>query len=517
MGGTHGVLDMDLCAKWCLAASTPMTALIRHAVQRVLLSITWLAWVGLIAGCGSGGPGGSPPASSNNATPAVTQVTVVLSSDANDQFTDFDAVLQGITLTNSSGKSVTLLSQSLGTEFVHLNGLVEPIITGTLPQDTYTAATVSVGGAQFACMAVGANGGLQDSVFAYGYVPAPDASVNLPAPISVTGNSMGLTLRMLVQQSAILSSCSGGASYAIRPTFTLTSFDIANAAPGSASTTALSLEGAVTAVSGTSGSFEVQRPAYLYQSATSLKVSIDDGTALQGVDGLASLTVGMFVDFDGAIQADGSVHATRVAVADPAAVDVRRGPVISVFRQDIPIFVIQPIEGQGKDGLVTTETYDFSGATFHISGQLSNVQQLPFAATFDAANMVPGQNVYLSSPAFVTCCGQDYYAPATTMTLMPQTIDATVVGSSVNGNFTIYTVQLPDYDLFVTLAAQPAQASLLTQPDQVQVYVDSGTRMFNSDPVAPGSTLRFYGLVFNDQGVLRMDCAAINDGVALSN
>jgi len=47
------------------------------------------------------------------------------------------------------------------------------------------------------------------------------------------------------------------------------------------------------------------------------------------------------------------------------------------------------------------------------------------------------------------------------------------------------------------------------------VYVDSSTRRTsNSEPVAPGSTVRFYGLVFNDQGVLRMDCAQINDGVS---
>ena len=482
--------------------------------------MTWLAWGGLMAGCSSGGSGGAPPTSSDNPTPAVTKVTVVLSSDANGQFTDFDAELQGITLTNSSGKSVTLLSQSLGTEFVHLNGLIEPMITGTLAQDTYTAATVIVGGAAFTCVALGTNGGVQDSTYAYGYVPAPDVSASLPAPITVRGDSMGITLRMQVQQSAILSSCSGGASYAIRPTFTLTSFDIANAPLGSASNTVLSLEGAVTAVtavSGTSGSFEVQRPAYMSVPATSLKVSIDEGTALQGIDGLASLTVGMFVDFDGAIQTDGSVQATRVAVADPAAVDVRRGPILSVFNQTIPIVDIQPIEGQGKDALVDTEAYDFGSTTFHISGQLANVQQLPFAAAFNAANMVAGQSVYLSSPAFVACCGLQYYAPATSITLMPQTIDGTVLGSSISGNFTIYAVQLSDYDLFPSLATQPAQATLLTQPAQVQVYVDGSTRMLNSSPVAVGSTLRFYGLVFNDQGVLRMDCARINDGVPLTH
>jgi len=499
---------MDFCAKWRSAA--------RHSAKHALLSVTWLAWGGLIVGCSSGGPGGASATSSNNPTPAATKVTVVLSSDANDQFTDFGSVLQGITLTNSSGKSVTLLSQSLGTEFVHLNGLVEPLITGTLPQDTYTSATVTIGGAQFTCVTLGAQGGLQVSTFAYGYVQAPLVTVSLPTPISVTGDSMGLTLRMLIQQSATLSSCSGGASYAIRPTFTLSSFDIANAPPGSASTTALSLEGAVTAVNGTSGSFEVQRPATLSEPATSLKVSIDAGTTLQGIDGLSSLGVGMFVDLDGAIQADGSVHATRVAVADPAAVDVRRGPILSVFNQATPIVEIRPIEGQGTDGLVDVESYDFSSTTFHISDQLSNVQQLPFAATFNAANMVPGQNVYLSSPAFVTCCGAEYYAPATTITLMPQTIDGTVLGSSVSGNFTVYTVQLSNYDLFTSLAVQAAQSTLLTQPNQVQVYVDSSTQMLNSDPVAIGGTLRFYGLVFNDQGVLRMDCARINEGVPLS-
>jgi Domain of unknown function (DUF5666) len=507
---------MDFSENRCSTTSTPMTAPVRRASTRVLLPMTWLACGGLIVGCSSGGSGGTAPTSPSNSTPAVTKVTVVLSSDANDQFTDFNAVLQGITLTNSSGKTVTLLSQSLGTEFVHLNGLIEPMITGTLPQDTYTAATVTVGGAAFTCVTLDTSGGVQDSTYAYGYVPAPNVTANLPVPILVTGESTGITLRIQIQQSAILSSCSGGANYAIKPTFTLSSFDIANTAPGSASNTVLSLEGAVTAVSGTAGSFEMQRPAHMSEPATSLKVSINAGTALQGIDALASLQVGMFVELDGAIQPDGSVQATRVAVADPVAVDVRRGPILSVFRQAIPIIDIKPIEGQGKDGLVETESYDFSGTTFRISGQMSNVQQLPFAAAFNSANMVPGQNVYLSSSAFVTCCGQDYYAPATTITLAPQTVDGTILSSSTSGNFTIYTVQLSDYDLFVSLAAQPAQATLVSRPNQMQVYVDGNTRMLNSNPAAVGGTLRFYGLVFNDQGVLRMDCGQINDGVALT-
>jgi hypothetical protein len=37
--------------------------------------------------------------------------------------------------------------------------------------------------------------------------------------------------------------------------------------------------------------------------------------------------------------------------------------------------------------------------------------------------------------------------------------------------------------------------------------------MLNTQALAAGNTLRFYGLVFNDNGTLRMDCAQVNDGV----
>lgn len=62
-------------------------------------------------------------------------------------------------------------------------------------------------------------------------------------------------------------------------------------------------------------------------------------------------------------------------------------------------------------------------------------------------------------------------------------------------------------------ATQAGQTTLLTDPNHVEVYVDSHTLMLNSSTPATGSALRFYGLVFNDSGILRMDCAQITDGV----
>jgi hypothetical protein len=60
---------------------------------------------------------------------------------------------------------------------------------------------------------------------------------------------------------------------------------------------------------------------------------------------------------------------------------------------------------------------------------------------------------------------------------------------------------------------QAGQVTLLTQPGQIQVYVDNNTQQLNSTPLVEGAPARFYGLVFNDNGVLRMDAAAVFDGV----
>jgi hypothetical protein len=309
----------------------------------------------VLAGCGSGGGpaglSGNPPPAEANST-----VTVVLSGTANDQLSEFDIEFQSITLTGTGGKTVTLLSQSQTSEFIHVNGTTEPLLTVTVPQDVYTAATVAVGGAQ-------------------------------------------------------------------------------------------------------------------------------------------------------------SLLATRIAVEDPSPVDVQRGPILFVSNSSSPVMYMDPRQEQGMDRRVDMETFNFGSATFQISGQLNNLPTLPFTPSFAASNMVPGQNVYISSPAFLLT--GPYLAVATTITLMPQTINATVVGSSTSGNFTVYNVALGAYDPFPSLAVQPGQTALLTDPNNVEVYVDSQTLMLNSSAPAVGNTLRFYGLVFNDNGTLRMDCAQISDGVTI--
>lgn len=150
---------------------------------------------------------------------------------------------------------------------------------------------------------------------------------------------------------------------------------------------------------------------------------------------------------------------------------------------------------------------------FQISGQLTNLQNLPFVPSFDAGNMVAGQNVYISTHA-LTIGTAPLYVPATTITLIPQTINGTVIAAGNNGGFATYTVALAPYDLIPTLAVQQGQTTLLSNPSNVVIYVDSNILQLNTKPLAVGGVLRFNGLLFNDSSTLRMDCGQVNDGVA---
>jgi hypothetical protein len=476
-------------------------------------------------GCGSGGSmsNSSAPQFSGN-----TQVTVVLTSTANDQLTAFNFGFTSITLTSQSGTAVSLLSESQnkadGTELIHVNGGLDPLVTASIPQGIYTTATMQIlGGSSFDCVTFTPpnsqeSGALWISEFAYGFVPNNMVTVNLPSPITVTGASMGLLMNLDVAQSAMYPGCGpdfNAGPFSITPTFNLTPLLISPAPTNPQNGKVAGVNGEVTAI-GADNSFTLT----LAEGARTLSISTDGSTIYQeGISGFSGLTVGTFVNMDGAIQPDGSLQATRVAVEDPSALDVLIGPVLQVdptqpvANQPAALFYNQ--QSQGKDEIADAPPYSISDSIFQVSGELNNVQSLPFDATFKEANMVAGQNVYVTSTT-ISLTGGVPWAPATTITLLPQTINATILGSSTVGNFTDYSVILASYDLFPTLAMQSGQTTVLTNPSQVEVYVDNSTQMLNSQPLAEGSNFRFYGLVFNDNGTLRMDCSQVSDGVAFT-
>ncbi|MGB8579630.1 MAG: hypothetical protein WCD47_02315 [Candidatus Sulfotelmatobacter sp.] len=185
-----------------------------------LFPLTIALATAITSACGSSGSMSHPttPALSGN-----TSVTILLSSTANDQLSQYNVGFTSIALTSQSGKTVNLLTASTSTpnfsEFIHVNGPAEPLLTVSVPQDIYTAATATLdeyGG--FACVSLLSSGGIQLSFFGGGQ----SATLNLPSPITITGTSMALELNLQVSQSATFSSCDlTQATFTNTPTFNL--------------------------------------------------------------------------------------------------------------------------------------------------------------------------------------------------------------------------------------------------------------------------------------------------------
>lgn len=481
----------------------------------ILLTLVLSIAAAATLGCGAGMTSPPPPKLSGN-----TNVTVLLSSTANDQLSQFDLDFNSITLTSKAGKTVNLFTTSQNPEFIHLNGKAEPLLTVSVPQDVYTSATATIGGAVFTCVTLDPSANnLLIAGFAYGSTPSSQVAVNVPTPITITGTAMGLSLDMQVSQSATYSNCGAGGTYSITPNFNLAAvaFSPPLAEP--------LLDGRISSVNTADNSFTLVlagglmlAPNTVSAEGQTVSFHTSDNTVYQGINGFSALTVGTFVDMDAAIQSDGSQLATRIAIedTDTSNLSVSTGPVLQTSSGQPSLFGFE----RQHQGFLTTSgqagvfmPYSFGNALFQISGRFSNLQNLPFSASFDAANMFEGQNVYISTHA-TTVPGGFPYVLATTITMMPQTINGTVSAISSDGGFTTYTVALAPYDLIPALAVQPGQTTVLTNPSNVVVYVDGNTHLLNTKPLAVGNVVRFNGLLFNDNGTLRMDCGRVNDGVA---
>ncbi len=483
----------------------------------LLLSALCLALaVTLMGGCGG--------STSQTTLTGNTAVTLLASSTANDQLSELTLNITGVSLTNKEGKTVSLLTTPQYVEFMHLNGGVEPLATMNVPQDVYTSATITANYGVPLCDTYAPSGG-DSGVYSVQTATATNVTANLPQPITVTGTGMGLELNLQVSKSTNYTSCAGivkGAiPFSFTPTFNLTPVTLASQPTNSTNGKATGLRGLMGSVTADGTGFSVTGDFGAGTSAPTWQVSTNGSTVFQGITGASQLAVGIPVDMDVAIQPDGTLVAMRIAVYDatPVSVSFSIGPqtFVGPSLPPYPAMDSLAVENQGPDfaGVAGGPTvYKFStplqiSTAFQISGQMANVNTLPFAATFNSASMVPGQNILVTTHSAIN--SQPWMA--STVTLLPQTINGTVSAISSSGSFTTYTVLLAAYNLFPNLAGQPGQATQLTNPGSLVVYADSNTQMLNASPVAVGSVARFYGLVFDDNGTLRMDCAQVNDGV----
>ena len=460
---------------------------------------------GSVAGCGTNGVMNT--ADSTPVQGQSTSVTVLLSSTANDQLANFQMSLGSLTLTDESGKTVTVftLDPKQLAESIHSNSVLEPIEAVSIPQGVYTSAALTFSNPQFTYVTYAANYIYFNTGLTFtGNSPQP-AAVNLPSPITISGSAMGLVLDSRVSQSVTIEGNPQGDNFAtsITPTFIITPESISSGATTALNGMETGIFGQITStgpVSSDANSLVLTTPG-----GSALTLKLNDATTYQGLDGYSDLASGMFADVDLAIQQDGSLLATRVEVADTTARDLVTGPVFNPNNQAGSFNLVgerEQVDDFSSEFRSGGLALRFTGATrFRVFGGFTAAQSLPFAPIFDSGSLATGQDIAITAASIPTT---GPFPVVSTATLIPQTVDGTISAVSSSGSYTIYAVTLAAYDPLTP----PGEASTLN------VYASSSTQMLNSTPAAVGNVLRFHGLVFNDRGTLRMVCDEAADGVS---
>ena len=180
------------------------------------------------------------------------------------------------------------------------------------------------------------------------------------------------------------------------------------------------------------------------------------------------------------------------------------GPILQTPAK-VPYLNVFALQQQGafrSTNPYTLDVFQIGASTlFQTAPQFTNLSALPFTSTFGPAQTFPGQNVSVTSNIESTMGGT--YTQARTVTLIPQTVDGTVTSISGSGNYTVYTLSLAPLD---TLSALGGFSSLTA-------YAGTDVLRLNTATPSVGSPLRCTGLVFNDNGTLRMACTQTDDGV----
>jgi hypothetical protein len=436
-----------------------------------------------------------------------TTVTVLFSSTANDELTDFQLSLGTLTLTDAAGKNVTVFALNNGSqlsEFIHSNSVLDPKMSVSIPQDIYTSATLTFANPQFSFVTYNSGYIYFNTAVSIGGGGFGPAHVTLPAPITVSGQSMALIVDSDVSESVSMSGSpqKNNFSSSVAPSFSITEMPASEAQDASddAQVNALGEIGSLETSTSGAASLVLNLP-----SGTPLTIASDSNTTWQGVNGYDSLSTGMFADVDVAMQPDGTLLATRVEVPDSAARDLVTGPVFNVD-PSAGIFNLVGEREQGRDFSSGFRSggmaLQFTGNTeFRAYGGFQAPQGLPFTPVFDSTSIAAGQNVAVTSqsiPLSGPC------PTVTTVTLLPQTVDGTVDSVTSNNGFQIYALNLASYDPLSTTHGSTT----------LEVYVGSQARLLNSTPAQPGQVLRVHGMVFSEQGSLNMVADQVNDGVA---
>ncbi len=442
--------------------------------------------------------GGATSSQNPNPQPNTTSLQVNIGDGPSDRLVAVSMTIGSMTLANTGGGSVTVVSSATPVEMMHLMGTMQPISLIKVPQGTFSGGTVNISTATVMYM---------DSVtgqLVQKAVPGP-MSATMPFSPNMILGSMPMVLNLDMNMASSVS-IDGAGNVTMTPTM------VVSMNPGGTGSSQDPENGGMEHMTGTVKSFSGNSfTMSMMQSSQDIPVTTGSNTQFQGMGGMGGMSDGMIVMVDATMQSDGSFMAHSVeSVMSMSGGSMAGGLVTSLTGSPVTQLTLVMHEGAGTgmtgSSLAGTATVNVSPtATFNIDSDNVDMSNLPFTPSFDGTAVFKGQRVEaVSSTGMMSGGGMGGMMGGGTINaseidLEQQGLSGAVSGYTGSNAPTTFTLTVPVDSAFATL----------TGSTTVTVFQQAGTALRGMTTVTNGSTVHVRGLLFLDAGTYQLVASRI--------
>jgi hypothetical protein len=452
------------------------------AVPRKLLVLLVSVVMALFAGCG----GSYNAAPKTNVTPSsgTQNVVVGVTDGPGDRILAFTVTINSIDLVSSTGAKVSVVSTPTTVEVSHLAGTTFPLGRATIPQGTYSQATISISNPSITFVDPATGQTVKKNL----PISAITATVNIQPPLVVGSTAMAVNFDLNLFGSVNIDA-SGNVTFS--PQFREEHHEVPD---NDQDPFDGELEHAVGTVQSVSGSSFTA----LFAGTQKLTFATNSSTQFEGVSGISGLSAGMLVVVEAKTQSDGTLLAKEVkaVMANAANAQELDGVITTVTGAPATQLqlVVQDEEGpmMTSANVGTTSTVAVTSSTaFRIDNGDVDLHNLPFTPTFTSSTVHAGQRVEVHSGG-----GSGGTLSAGEVDLEHQALHGTV--SAVSGNSFTLTV------------ASDSSLATIAKVVTVTVFKQASTQV-DGVTVANGATVVVRGLLFVDSGAFKLVADHIGD------
>ena len=456
----------------------------------ILLPTFLILWA-----CGGGGSTQTPATPSSPPQAGTANIQVNIGDSPSDRVVAFAMTMNSMTLTNSSGGTVTVVSAATPLEMMRLMGTMQPLAMISIPQGTYTKATMVMGTATVTYMDPVSKQAVQKTV------PGMTATINFNPAVTISGTTPAIMNFDMDMAASISIDASGNVT--MNPAFKMAmgTFGSGNGQlPGNGGMQ--HLFGSVASVSGSSFTMT------MLQSPQNLSFTTNSSTHFDNMGGMGTMSNGLLVMVDAVMQSDGTMLAQEVQSLMASSGMMASGMVTGVTGNPPSQLTLIAQNGAGT-GMMAS--YLANGITVNVSASTPYVvgtdgmdmTGLPFTPKFDGTTIFKGQRVHAETGQTTMGSGMGGMMTgavnASEIELEQQGLSGVVSGYTQSGSQATFTLNLPPDSAFATL----------TGSSTVVVFQQAGTAVVGTTSVTNGSTMHVRGLLFLDAGAYKMVASRI--------